>query len=253
MTDAFERSDDSTITRRRFLRSLSGVAGVVTGVAGLSPAVARDRASWPSADRFDAEVPMAWFDLALQLIRTTGGFSPPVASRALGYAGIALYEAVVPGMPSFQSLKGQLDGLSGLLRERGREDLPWPIVANAALAGILRRLFPTTSAENMAALDALETSFNDRFSRLDRAVSRRAQRRGGAVAEAIFEWSRGDGGDQGELRNFPADYVPPVGPGLWQPTPPRVHAGPAAVLGHEPLVRRLCRRGVRARRSNAVL
>jgi PAP2 superfamily len=220
MTDAFDRSDHSMITRRRFLRTLGGVAGVVTGATALSPAVALDRASSASADRFDAEVPTAWFDLASQLIRTTGGFSPPVASRALGYAGIALYEAVVPGMPGFQSLEGQLDGLSGVLRERDREDLHWPIVANAALAGILRSLFPTTSAENIAALDALESSFNDRFSRLDRAVWKRSQRRGTAVAEAIFDWSRDDGGDQGELRNFPADYAPPVGPGLWQPTPP---------------------------------
>jgi PAP2 superfamily len=219
VTDAFDRSDHSMITRRRFLRTIGGVPGVVTGAAGLSPAVARGSTASPSADRFDAEVPTAWFDLALQLIRTTGGFSPPVASRALGYVGITLYEAVVPGMPGYQSLEDTLDGLRGVSRGRGGEDLHWPTVANAALAGILRSLFPTTPTESMAALDALETSFSDRF-RLSRAVSRRSQRRGVAVAEAIFEWSRSDGGDQGELRNFPPDYVHPLGPGLWEPTPP---------------------------------
>jgi hypothetical protein len=31
---------------------------------------------------------------------------------------------------------------------------------------------------------------------------------------------RSDGGDEGYLRNFPADYVPPPGAGLWVPTPP---------------------------------
>jgi hypothetical protein len=39
------------------------------------------------------------------------------------------------------------------------------------------------------------------------------------VSAAIFEWSRTDGGHEGYLRNFPA-YTPPVGPGLWVPTPP---------------------------------
>ncbi|MGH2673816.1 MAG: vanadium-dependent haloperoxidase [Actinomycetota bacterium] len=37
---------------------------------------------------------------------------------------------------------------------------------------------------------------------------------------AIFEWSTSDGGHEGYLRNFPPDYVPPEGPGLWVPTPP---------------------------------
>jgi hypothetical protein len=216
----FDRFDHPMITRRRFLRTLGGVTGVVTGVAGLSPAVAFDRASSQPAERFDADVPTVWFDLALRLITTTGGFSPPVASRALGYAGIALYEAVVPGMPDFQSLEAQLDGLSGLPGDRGRAELHWPTVANAALAGILRSLFPTTSAANSAALEALETSFNDRFRRLTPGVFKRSQRRGTAIAATIFEWSRGDDGDQGERRNFPEEYVPPAGPGLWQPTPP---------------------------------
>jgi hypothetical protein len=40
------------------------------------------------------------------------------------------------------------------------------------------------------------------------------------VATAVLEWAKGDGGREGYLRNFPASYVPPVGPGLWVPTPP---------------------------------
>jgi PAP2 superfamily len=36
----------------------------------------------------------------------------------------------------------------------------------------------------------------------------------------VFAWSMTDGGHEGYLHNFPADYVPPSGPGLWVPTPP---------------------------------
>ena len=39
------------------------------------------------------------------------------------------------------------------------------------------------------------------------------------MAAKIFAWSAGDGGHEGYLRNFPP-YTPPVGPGLWVPTPP---------------------------------
>jgi hypothetical protein len=40
------------------------------------------------------------------------------------------------------------------------------------------------------------------------------------VAEAVYRWSMSDGGHAAELRNFPADYVPPTGNGLWVATPP---------------------------------
>ena len=48
---------------------------------------------------YDHSVATAWFDQILELIRQTPGFSPPVAARALGYAGVTLYEAVAPGIP----------------------------------------------------------------------------------------------------------------------------------------------------------
>jgi PAP2 superfamily len=51
-------------------------------------------------------------------------------------------------------------------------------------------------------------------------VVERSNRRGVEVAAAVLEWAKGDGGHEGYLRNFPASYVPPVGPGLWVPTPP---------------------------------
>jgi hypothetical protein len=42
---------------------------------------------------------------------------------------------------------------------------------------------------------------------------------GASVARHIFEWSKSDGGHEGFLRNFPP-YTPPLGAGLWEPTPP---------------------------------
>src|ERR687891_708135 len=38
-------------------------------------------------------------------------------------------------------------------------------------------------------------------------------------AAAVFDWSEGDGGQEGYLTNFPP-YDAPVGPGYWVPTPP---------------------------------
>jgi PAP2 superfamily len=164
-------------------------------------------------------VPAAWFDLALELIRTTPGFSPPVASRALGYAGVALYEAVVPGIPRRHSLVGRLDGLTRVPRPAAGEH-HWPTVANSALAAGVRLLFPTTPSGNVAAIDALDRSFGEPArATLPRAIYDRSVARGADVARHVFAWSTTDGGHEGFLRNFPP-YTPPSGPGRWVPTPP---------------------------------
>ena len=54
----------------------------------------------------DSDVPNHYFDFSLKLVKETPGFSPPVAARAFGYMGLALYESVVEGMPEYKSLDG---------------------------------------------------------------------------------------------------------------------------------------------------
>ena len=134
--------------------------------------------------------------------------------------GITLYESVVDGSRRHRSLAGLLPGLDRTPRT-GEGDLCWPVAANAALAAILRSLFPTTSEANKAAIDALESSIGTGWQhRLPRPVYARSVSHGRAVAAHVFAWSTTDGGHEGFLRNFPIDYIPPTGPGLWVPTPP---------------------------------
>jgi hypothetical protein len=207
------------VTRREFvLRAGAAVAGLTVVGAGAAPARAGGR--FASADEFDADVPAAWFDLSLDLVQATAGYSPPVASRAFGYAGLALYEALVPGMESSRSLGGVLAGLGPVPAAGRNMAYHWPTVANAALGSIFRGLFRTAQSEQLAAIDILESSVGDRFRPgLPRGVYGRSIRRGQEVAAAIFDWSRGDGGHEGYVRNFPP-YDPPVGPGFWVPTLP---------------------------------
>jgi hypothetical protein len=95
------------------------------------------------------------------------------------------------------------------------------VVANAALAGVLRSLVTATADANKAAIDALESCFHRRFGRqVSRPILHRSVERGWDVARHIADWSRGDDGDEGYLRNFAPGYIPPTGPGLWVPTPP---------------------------------
>ena len=148
---------------KRYLFALGFIASLWSGMAlaqttaQTPPAVAGGSAARP-ATAYSAQVATEWYRLALQLTQQTPGFSPPVAARALGYIGLTLYESVVPGMPGYQSLAGQLNELQSLPWAQPDETLHWPTVANASLATMTRMMFPTASAENKAKVDLLERS-----------------------------------------------------------------------------------------------
>lgn len=170
---------------------------------------------------FSSDLATTWYDLHLALIKETPGFTPPVASRALGYSSVALYESVVTGMPENNSLVGQLNGLTALPQPETETTYHWAAAANSALATILRRLFPTATPENLATIDALEAHYAAQYeAEAGEEVFQRSAAYGQSVAEAVFEWSKSDGGHEAYATNFHGSYTPPAGAGLWVPTPP---------------------------------
>jgi hypothetical protein len=175
----------------------------------------------PAADSYPAEVAVAWFDLTLDLVRSTPGFTPPVTSRALGYMGVTLYETVQPGMTGYRTLAGQLNELEMVPSIDPLARYHWPSAANRALASLARELFATAPQDKLAAIHLLEERFARQFlAETDAATLHRSQAWGEDVAQAIFAWSLTDGGHEGYLTNFPEDYALPTGAGMWVKTPP---------------------------------
>lgn len=211
------------ISRRTLLKGAAGLgigALLMAVPAGLEAGRAPRYQSTTSVAAYDAAVATAWYRLALQLVQQTPGFTPPVGSRAFGYIGVTLYEALVPGMPRYRSLSGQLNELRAAPYEKSSE-YHWPTVANSALATSMRHFFPGASPENVAGIDNLEKTLATDLARdMPAAVIRRSTMRGKAVADHIYDWSLDDGGHEGHANNFPSSYVPPVGAGLWIPTAP---------------------------------
>jgi hypothetical protein len=206
------------MTRTTLLERAGAAALSIAGVHGLG-AGAATAGGIPGASAYRAEVPAAWFDLALELVKATPGFSPPVASRAFAYSGIALDEALAPGTPGRDGFAGRVNGLT---HNRPPDDgaYHWPTVANYALATILRRLFPTAPPVQTTAIEQLERRFGDDAQAvLPRGRYARSVARGQEVAEHVFDWSKTDGGHEGFRNNFPP-YTEPTGPGAWVRTPP---------------------------------
>ena len=187
-----------------------------------------DTAAAKPATAYSSAVATEWFQLALQITQQTPGFSPPVAARALGYMGLALYESVAPGLPGNISLAGQLNELSSLPWAQPDEPLHWPTVANAALATTVRMQFGNASAENKQRIDLLERSLPLKYGQdfdpntFNSDITNRSETFGKLMAMALFTWSRTDGGHQawGPLRRNQQNYVPPSGAGKWSATPP---------------------------------
>jgi hypothetical protein len=180
------------------------------------------------ADTYSNAVATEWTSLALSLTQQTPGFSPPVASRAFGYLGLALYESIVPGMPGYTSMAGQLNELNSLPAAQPDESLHWPTVANASMATMTRMMFSNATAENKGRIDQLERLLPLKYGQdfdpntYTPEIINRSTSFGKLMAMAIMTWARTDGGHEawGPLRRSRANYVPPSGAGLWTATPP---------------------------------
>lgn len=173
------------------------------------------------ASDYSANVAIQWVTLQRDMVKSTAGFTPPVAARAYAYASLALYESVVPGMRDNVSYKALIQGYdgAGLPTKDDGKQYNWEISANAAMATMVRNLFKTATAEKLATVDALEEKLLDEANESDPETEQRSIDFGKAVADAVYEYSKTDQQDQAYLTNFP-DYTIPDVPGKWEPTAP---------------------------------
>jgi len=180
------------------------------------------------AKTFSSEVITRWLNMQLDMFRLPlpAGTGAQSTDRAMAYCGIAAYEAVVNGMPAYQSLEHQLTDFPAMPKTEPGKAYHWAASANAAsaLAEMNRRLFPTTSAANKTAMDNLESSLQATYAgEVNDATLQRSIAFGKEVATRIFAWAATDGS-----ANVNPPYVPPVGFGLWVPTSPTPAINPYA-------------------------
>jgi hypothetical protein len=167
------------------------------------------------------DVAIDWINLQRNLVKSTPGYSPPVAARAYAYASLALYESVVKGMPDKVSYTGLISGYtgSGIPALESDKNYNWELVANAAMAYMLRNQFKTTPAANLLSIDSLEQVYITKNSSTESAEVARSRAYGDSVARVVYAYSKTDGKDEAYLANFP-DYTIPDVTWKWEPTSP---------------------------------
>jgi hypothetical protein len=168
---------------------------------------------------YSSEVAQKWMDLELRFLRISGAnIFGMNGNRNFAYTGIALYEAVLPGMPGYQSLAGQLTDMPRMPAVEPNKKYHWPTSANAALSFIIKNLYATNISDAYkASIDSLETALNTTYQTeiADAETFQRSVNFGKAVAQKIFDWSKTDG----SLASYPA-FVNSTVVSAWTPTAP---------------------------------
>lgn len=167
----------------------------------------------------EQDVALEWAKMTLYITKNTPANTPPYASRSFGYIGLTMYEAIVNGYASHNSMAGQLNELEDLPLPQPNEEYNWVLCLNAAQSSILKNMYNQTSDENKVKIDSLEEVIYSYYVKRnsDKIISDRSVAYGKTIAEAIFEWSKTDGGHRGYLKNFTKSEIHPTTPGSWKP------------------------------------
>lgn len=208
------------MSRRGFL----GGAAVAAGASVLRPAAvlaaSPGLASSPSdvlTSSFPADAARHWVDVAYGAVLREN-LSPPAAARAYAHVAVAMYEAARIGIPASRSLAEQLTGLTALPPPVHRGNVDWPSVLAQAAYAALGRVLPFQDPATRPGLDDALAAFV--AGRRSAGVKADTLARSAALADGqaghLAAWTASDG--YAGIVDLP--YTPPVGPSLWESTPP---------------------------------
>ena len=158
-----------------------------------------------------------WYRLVLLLVRHTPTYSPPVASRAFAYLGIAAYETMAAVAPGWRSLAGQLNGLEKHQYTDQKTDAAHAL--HGCLSSAVALFFSNTGPTGQRAMKAMERKLAaGPAGTVADDVAAKSEDLGRAITRHIWEWSQTDGGHVIENLGFPQSYALKKGKSHWVPT-----------------------------------
>lgn len=199
--------------------------GAIGAMAGAMLAPGPLQAAGGPAD--PAGVIHSWYRLMLELVRHTATMSPPVASRAMGYLGVALWESLAA--PGSRSLGGQVNGLPPVpARPAGLDDAA---VLHGALTVVMNDCFGNTGPTGQRALQVMDEKLGTKVTAgLAPGVADASLSHGQAVAAHVLAWAKEDGGAVVTNMGFPQDWPKAERPSQWVPTTVLVRMQQAPLL-----------------------
>lgn len=184
--------------------------------------VSEQAATSPDATSFPATYARQWMTNFSNSVKGDM-HHPVVAARTFTYGAVAIYEAVVNGMPGYRSLGGQLNGLGEMPTPVPGVTYDWPTVLAQTMHRVASETyvfplrvffeFTTLTEVSLASLGPAQIAF-----RLAEGVSATTSAAsvafGDELADVLVEWINSDGYAEARFKG----WIPPEGPDKWVPT-----------------------------------
>jgi PAP2 superfamily len=161
---------------------------------------------------YDANIPKRYTRL-INILIMKSGIAPTSAARMHGYVGLALYEAINSGSPTYQSLKKQLNGFDK--SPVSTKPLLWDVVADETMYSVSDSLFSylynTLADYNYIkkSLDTVHSKNKTYFKKQykDPKLLEESVNFGRLMANYIYQYSKNDGGHRASMEETVArDY-----------------------------------------------
>ncbi len=142
-------------------------------------------------------------------------FPPMIASRIYAYSHVAAYEAMNPHTGVFNSMGGQLNGLSPLPQPEAGKEYCYPVAGIRAYLKVGKKLIFSEDS-----IEAFEKRVLKEMKDIGipKDVFERSLAYGDTVGGAIIKWSTKD--NYAQTRSMPKYTVTPNNPARWRPTAP---------------------------------
>ncbi len=159
-----------------------------------------------SVKSFDNSVLHSWNELFLRIDKDALGFRPAPGPRALAYINWATYEACIPGMPEYNSLKNHPSFVAANIPTfDSKQTMYWPEVVNEVQFYLMSRMFEKVSfftsskGSHITREDALRlinelrnANENDFKGKTNSVTFNNSKAWGEEVARAVWQWSTTD-------------------------------------------------------------
>lgn len=170
----------------------------------------------------DGDVAITWNKLYLELEKGTPGYYAVVSARNIAYINLAAYASLVPGMKDKYNPIASVRWALSMPEIDEEDNYAWNIVLNSAYKTSFEYFFPSAPADLKDRItetyDAVMKNYKSGY---EEATIQRSIDLGEAVSQIINGWSRTDiTGHDAFNRVTQPSYVPPSGPGKWEPTKP---------------------------------
>ncbi len=167
------------------------------------------------------ELVKEWTSLALDLIPRCNGFNDLIASRAMYYLSITMYESLLPGLEGYNTLQMKISGLNTTLPQPvASKKYNWMIVSNQALSLVCSELFKASGSNNLAKItDLRDKNILSNSSNIEEQVIKDSKELGNEIGWKLIAYSNADGRADYYLKNY-TDIIMPIKEGGWIPTPP---------------------------------